>query len=379
MARARSLAYGRRRAARRVDAGRFAVHPGWRHRLPEGVVVLRDQALALARLEELVDAELWREDRRAVALSVLRGLVCGMAWDTGLVAGVTRAHLAAAAGCSTRTVSRIVSWAIEAGLVVCVEAGATAEFLGATSNRAPSYVLTAPEGFGGGDNLSVPPKPAQSPGDEFGNPPAYGGQQTSPRQERGLNRRHNQDPREPWPVYDHATTAAERARAVATFLDRAGLGARVPRWRAVAMLGPWFEAGWSVMGLLHAVDHHPDQPNRSRGDAARAARDPLRILGHRLSPWRGRLSDLPTALAAVDGRARRLRTLRSAEADPAARPRPDRGVASATVRAAARAELDQVLLRRRPGQQAARDRLAWDAGDRSRPGGIARSTPAPRP
>ena len=161
-------------------------------------MVLRDQALALRRLAELVDAELWREDRRTVALSVLRGLVCGMAWDTGLVAGVTRAHLATAAGCSTRTVSRVVAWAMEAGLLVCVEAGATAEFLGATSNRAPSYVLTAPPGFGAGDNLSVPPKPAQSPGDELGNPPAYGGQQTSPRRERGLNPRHDQKPHEPW-------------------------------------------------------------------------------------------------------------------------------------------------------------------------------------
>ena len=96
-------------------------------------------------------------------------------------------------------------------------------------------------------------------------------------------------------------------RAVATLLERTGLGARVVRWRAVAMLGPWFEAGWCVAGLLHALDHHPDRPEATRGDAVRAARDPLRVLGHRLGPWRGRLADLPAGLMAVDGPAQRAR------------------------------------------------------------------------
>ena len=327
------MAYGRRRAARRVKAGRFAPHPGWRHRVPEGVVVLRDQAVAITRLEELVDQELWRTDRRTVALAVLRGLVHGMAWDTGLVAGVTRTHLAAAAGCSVRTVSRVVAWAAEAGLLVCVETGATAEFLGTDTNRAPTYVLTAP--------------PRAVPVDELGNPPAYGGWKTSPRRDRGLEDRQDA---EPWPVYDRATTAVDRALAVGTLLERAGLDGRVVRWRAVAMLGPWFKAGWSVMGLLHALDHHPDRPDVSRGDAARSARDPLRVLGHRLGPWRGRLSDVPATLAAVDGHARRMRVATLAEAavatgHRAVKVRP--AAATAAVRAAARSDLGRVLNERR--------------------------------
>ena len=329
------MAYGRRRAARRVKAGRFAPHPGWRHRVPDSAVVLRDQAVALARVEEFVDAELWRVDRRAVALMVLRGLVSGMSWDTGLVAGVTRAHLAAAAGCSTRTVSRVVAWAVEVGLLVCVEAGATAEFLGTDTNRAPSYVLTAP--------------PQAVPVEVLGNPPACGGWETSPRRNQGLESRHDE---QPWPVYDRATTPTERARAVGTLLQRAGIGGRVVRWRAVAMLGPWFEAGWSVMGLLHALDHHPDRLDISRGDAARAARDPLRVLGHRLSPWRGRLSDLPPGLVAVDGHARRAR-MAAAAADVAGDRRPltspskARPVASSEARAAARTEIGRLLGRPR--------------------------------
>lgn len=119
--------------------------------------MLRDQADALARVEQFVDVELWRADRRAVALTVLRGLVCGMDWESGLVAGVTRAHLAAAAGCSTRTVSRVLAWAIDTELLVCVETGATAEFLGTDTNRAPSYVLTAPLGAGPVEEVGNPP------------------------------------------------------------------------------------------------------------------------------------------------------------------------------------------------------------------------------
>lgn len=76
-ARARSLAYGRRRAAQRVQAGHLVPHPGCRHRVPDGTVVLTDQAAALARVDELVDSELWRADRHAAALAVLR------AWCTG--------------------------------------------------------------------------------------------------------------------------------------------------------------------------------------------------------------------------------------------------------------------------------------------------------
>ena len=368
------MAYGRRRAARRVKAGRFAPHPGWRHRVPEGAVVLRDQAVALTRVAELVDVELWRVDRRAVALEVLRGLVCGMAWDTGLVAGVTRAHLAAAAGCSTRTVSRVVAWAVEVGLLVCVEAGATAEFLGTDTNRAPSYVLTAPPDFGVGDSLSVPPKPSQSSStQELGNPPACGGWETSPRRNRGLDR--SQDDEQggspsSWPVFDRATTAPDRARAVGTLLERAGLGGRVVRWRAVAMLGPWFEAGWSVMGLLHALDHHPDRPDASRGDAARAARDPLRVLGHRLAPWRGRLADLPATLAAVDGHARRSRAATGHDQWPAGgghRPRAE--AAAPAARARAREEFDRGLAERRDarGPAAAPTRRSPEGG-RSVPG-----------
>lgn len=334
--------------------------------MPAGRVVLCDQAAALARVTELVDAEaLWRADRRRVTLAVLRGLVCGMNWTSGLVAGMTRAHLAAGAGCSPRTVSRVVAWAVEVGLVVVVETGATAAFLGTEANRAPSYVLTRPP-------TAVPEhrveRPAAGGVDELGNPPACCVEQRSPRRDRGLTD-HHQGPHDPgraaggagdvgrWPVFDLASTPSERAAAVDTLLERTGIGGRVVRWRARALLGPWFEAGWCVAGLLHALDHHPGQPAGSRGDAARAARDPLAVLGHRLRPWRGRLDELPAAYGAVDGAARRLRAAELAETDPehgtdldsAWRHRAGAAAAAEPSAAArsARAEIGRVLDRRR--------------------------------
>jgi len=76
---------------------------------------------------------------------------------------------------------------------------------------------------------------------------------------------------------------------------------RVPLWRARALLRPWWDAGACPAALLHAIDHHPDNPDHHRGDALRGTRDPLRVLGARLRPWRGRLSELPARLAGIRG------------------------------------------------------------------------------
>ena len=51
--------------------------------------------------------------------------------------------MAAAAGRSARTVSDVLRWAREAGLIAVVEPGATAAFLGSGHNRSASYVLLA--------------------------------------------------------------------------------------------------------------------------------------------------------------------------------------------------------------------------------------------
>ncbi|MFP5073137.1 hypothetical protein ACLFMI_26205 [Pseudonocardia nantongensis] len=63
-------------------------------------------------------------------------------------------------------------------------------------------------------------------------------------------------------------------------------------WRARALLKPWWDAGATVTGLLHALEYHPDRPEIRRGDLTSGARDPLRIIGARLRPWRGRLGEI---------------------------------------------------------------------------------------
>lgn len=301
---ARRTAYGRGRAARRVKAGRFAVHPGWRHRVPRGRVVLTDQPTALARAAELVDDELWRTDRRRAWLALCAALAASMDWRSGLVTGVTRARLSEHAGVSVRTVSRLLAWAYDAGLLVCVETGATAEFLGTDHNRAPAYVFTLPVGV-------PPPRRWTSPDpvvDQLGNPPASCVRELPLGEPQGPKLRQNQQPRPPsWPARDRARTPAERTAATRTVLERVGLAGHVPLHRAHGLLAPWWRAGASLAGLLHALDHHPDQPDRPRGDALRAARDPLAVLGHRLTPWRGRLDELPLELRSVDRDRRRAR------------------------------------------------------------------------
>lgn len=292
------------------------MHPGWRGRVPAGRVVVTDQYEARAWLDHVLDEELWRADRLRTSRAVLLTLVEAMDWRTGLVTGATRDKAAQRTAVSTRTVSRVLAWAAQVGLLVCVEGGATAAFLGVSTNRAPAYVFTARAG------VPAPARrrePVAQGVDKNGNPPAScvstqtlvreGAKRASPKCQA-------------WPGRDRARNGRERAAATQTVLDRAGLR-RVPRWKASAMLARWWHSGWSVAGLLYAVDHHPDRPGESRGDAIRGARDPLAVIGHRLAAWAGREHELPAALQAVDPDERRRRAARLAEQfnEPAQRPR----------------------------------------------------------
>ncbi len=312
----RRTTYGRRRAARRVQAGGFAVHPGWRGRVPAGRVVVTDQHEARAWLDQMLDEELWRADRLRASRAILLTLVEAMDWRTGLVTGATRDKAAQRAAVSTRTVSRVLAWAAQVGLLVCVEGGATAEFLGVTTNRAPAYVFTAQTGM-------PAPTRRREPGahgvDKNGNPPASCvSTQTLVRE--GAKRASQK--RRAWPSRDRARNRQERMIATQTVLDRAGVR-RVPAWKASAMLARWWRSDWSVAGLLYAIDHHPDRPGETRGDAIRGARDPLAVIGHRLAAWTCREHELPAAVQAVDPDERRRRAARLAEQfnEPAQQPR----------------------------------------------------------
>jgi len=146
-ARSRSLAYGRRRAARRVEVGGFAPHPGWRHRVPAGRVVVVDQALAAARVVELVDAQDWRADKRTAWSAMLGALVHAMDWRTGLIAGVTRAQLAHRAGVWMRTATSLLAWGPAVGPAGVRRDRRHRGVPGHHPQRAPSYVITVEQGY----------------------------------------------------------------------------------------------------------------------------------------------------------------------------------------------------------------------------------------
>ncbi len=353
---ARARAYGRRRAAARLTAGGYVPHPGWRHFIAPGWRVLFDQAEALAVVEVLVDAQDWRADKRAAWTAILRQLVCAMDWDTGLVAALTSDRLGAAGGRAPRTVSRVIAWARDAGLVVVVEHAASAEFLGTGHGRTPTYALVTstplPQPAAAADPTPEPDESGQLtlPVEENGDLPASC-VENKPLNGRRLKPATSTKPT--WPLYRIPETAPERTAAACRLLGRLGLdrrgGSAVPLWRTAALLRPWWDAGASPAGLLWAIDHHPDRPNHHRGDALRGAGDPLRVLGYRLRPWHGRLAQLPPQVAGILGDyvAARHERLRHAAPPQRDTPQPARpSAAQQSAQDALRAHLAQLRARR---------------------------------
>ncbi len=358
--RARGRAYGRERARRRLTSGRWDPHPGWRNRIDDDLVVLTDQLTALARVEQLIDTELWRTDKHDRWTRILHRLVHSMDWTTGLVCGVTAAQLATTGDCSPRTVSRLLAWAQDTDLLVVVEVGASGAFLGTDRNRAPAYVFVVPTP----PPARIQPQPqtvsaqVNAPVEESGDLP-----QSYPSSKPLTTGRRLERPYQPpinWPLWQVPATPAERSAAVTTLLSRTGLGGtRVPAWRARALLHQWWIDGACVAGLLWAIDHHPDRPTQTRGDALRGATDPLRVLGHRLSPWLGQLHQLPPELAGRHGDYRAEQAVRVAQRITAAErdrtrqaEQPGRSPSTAAAREAARAAVKALLVDRARRRQA---------------------------
>lgn len=349
--RARALSSGRRRAAARVAARTFAPHPGWRNFIEPGWRVIEDQREALQLIDELVDAEDWRCDKREAWSAILHALVHNMDWTTGLVTAVTLERLGNAGSRARRTVTRVLAWARTVGLLVVVEKGASASFLRQTHGRTPTYVMVTAHSA---QNVQVKP-----PVDESGALPH------SQVDQKPSNRQGPQSSSTNWPLFGIPTSPAERTAATQSLLQRLGLDRRgvsgLPMWRLRALLKPWWDDGMSPAGLLYAMHHHPDRPGH-RGDVLRDARSPLAVLGHRLAVWRGRVHELPPAVVGQRGdyvAARRIaleRRIRTAEARQLSAPAIDRRSPAAE---AARRTLSEHLAilrarRRQPGRSMGR-------------------------
>jgi hypothetical protein len=326
--------------------------------LPPGRI--RDQATALRVVDQLVAAQPWRSDRREAWQAILHKLVTCMDWETGLITAVTAARLGAAGRRATRTVSRVISWAVSVGLVVVAEKAAAPEFLGSTQGRTPTYALYRPPSLpdpalspadrdpvddsGDGANAQVNHSP-----DQLGDLPLSKGT-CKPLIGRRLERATPAP--STWPLFRVPQTPSERTLAAKCLLrrlglDQAGVSGGVLQ-HARMLLRTWWDAGACPAGLLWAIDHHPDRPDHHRGDALRGARDPLRVLGHRLRPWQGRLAELPLPYVGhlgdyVAAASARLEARVERPADPLV----FTPSSSARTRAALRAELTAHLTRRR--------------------------------
>jgi hypothetical protein len=282
---------------------------------------------------------------------MLAVMVAAMDWSTGLIAGVTRERLAEAVGRSTRSVSRLWAWAERVELLARVEEGASGGWLGTDRNRAAAFVLVTPRHPAAGRPVSEPDAEEVSStgfvaaGDKGGNPPA------SCVSNKPLGRpQFTTEP--PWPSFRIPETPSQRHLAATLLVARAGLDAtRLDQRRLRGLLKPWWEAGACVAGLLWAIDHHPDHPGTARGDALRGARDPLAVMGFRLSPWTGRIARLPSAVRGLRGDYQAVQRVRLAAAtgagEPTSTPRPASGHTRAAARAALRAHLAERSRRRR--------------------------------
>ncbi|TQM01603.1 hypothetical protein FB558_8494 [Pseudonocardia kunmingensis] len=356
----RRLSYGRARAADRLRSGRYQPHPGWRHFLEPGWTIIKDQATAIRVITDLVAKQNWRSDRAAAWTAILHQLVCCMDWETGLITALTLERLGAAGARATRTVSRVLAWAREQGLVVVVEPGASAQFLGTPHGRTPTYALTTTTPLKASE-LSAEPAlqredhQVSSHSDQHGDPSPCLGWSNKPLTQNRLDPS-NPAP-QPWPVWRVPKTAPERISATKCLFTRLGLDrggvsgrAKIPLWRAVRLLRPWWDAGWSPRGLVYAIDHHPDAPDRHRGDAMRGVHQPLAVLGYRLAPWRDRAQELPAHLV---GHRHDVDDRHPATSPPAAGGATSAGYAAANTsgtaraaRAAIQAHLDALATRR---------------------------------
>jgi hypothetical protein len=355
--RAHALHRGRARARHRIEAGHYALHPGWRGRIPAEFELVTDQARALRRIAEAVDAELWSPRQRSEWGAMLEHMVHATDWDgmpirpgkprdPGAVKGMTRRRLSKLVGRSERTVSRMWAWAEDAGLLVRVEQGAPADWLETEHNRAAAWAWVAPK------SIEQAPSPqctsAQVTGavDGNGNHPQVSVGNYPLRNAERLDSTRNRRERRPadWPLFGIPATPSERETAAGLLLARAGLDPRgVDKRRIRGLLKPWFEAGVCPAELLWAIDHHPDRPAHSRGGALRGAQDPVAVLGHRLAPWQGRLTELPNSLAGHRGDYRTVQAERVAEKVALATRRPEvvHQPTSVERRAAERAFIDR--------------------------------------
>jgi hypothetical protein len=324
--------------AARPTPGRFVVPAIADVSVPRGYRPVLDRAAALSVFDLLpaVTAGL-REDSRATRWAIWRALADFLG-ATG-VAVVGQQRLAQrASGYAGRRVARSTAGnhlrALEAaGVLVVAIRGASRVALGTDRDRAPAYVIVAPQEPGPAGELAVPEDDEPVAVEELGHLPK-GSTPTHAERTTSLPLDGHFSPPKPlvddrdtnhtaYPVLgqlaeetrpgptrrEHperytARTPAEWTLAVAWLSARMGWAYTTRTARELhTITAPWLRAGWTPAAVLHAWHHRPDgtpwpgplpEPHhRDRRDRLRI-RNRWAVLTYRLAAWRDPLGQPST-------------------------------------------------------------------------------------
>lgn len=303
-----------RRIADPIERDRLAARFDLAAYLPAGSTYVRCQGDWLKELRAHVESAGLREDAQANLLKVA-WLICLRANWTDNTARVSWDEIAEAAELTRRSVARWIRWLRKHGWLGHIERGTVARWRTAVENalygdqaRQPVYLLCAP---------STAANACQIAADDV--PPAIGTDQPSPvmddvsplstgttvtptlpEESSRKNSLHAREIRWRWTP----KTREERLRAAEQIQGRCGSsvveandatkgGARRVVSSAIRALSTrylahlardFWEAGWTVKDVLHAVDHAPDGTRHTF--AVEHVHSPAAWFSYRLGLWR---------------------------------------------------------------------------------------------
>jgi hypothetical protein len=239
------------------------------------------QARWLHLAEDEIDAAWLRADGRRNALVIARAVGWAADWHTGR-SRPTLARLMEVSGLSLRTVQRWTRWLEQRGLLVVVEAGATAEFRPGILRRgdpnlAREWLLAVPAGDSTGTPSGSAVRGTDGPNAREARPGKVKGRYA--RAPRGLLS-------VPHPVsfatWGNPQTRSEGLAAAAVVRARVRALWPVSDRHVRHVIRPYLAAGWAPGDVLHAIDCSPG--GREHG-YVHAVRHPAGWLRYRLSLW----------------------------------------------------------------------------------------------
>ncbi len=294
--------------------------------LPPGGAPATSQSAWLRAVYDHPAVGMLRAHARRNLLAVATRLAHSADWDT-LTTRPTWARLmggtADRPARARRTVARWLRWLREHRLLGIVEHGTTPDFRPAVlrrpddGNLASVYVLAVARPLVGegsdasGDGaesavvLSVdesgtpsqhsPQPPRQNARARTTQAPLRDAEAASAAKEQPPKGKRKDQARHNWPLHQPTKTRAERL----ALCER--LQADSPTLTAIGsprllrhLLRPWLLAGWTVAGILHALDHTPDGPPWPYAwRSTRELRNPPGWLLHRMRAWTGPDGPLP--------------------------------------------------------------------------------------